>query len=304
MIRRYHTRQSIEEKAMPGRDALVMAKRFLYASARLVDRAAYEVAFERAPAERLLRTLGAYVNDDGGMGHALEADLRSPLSQPLHIEMALAILEQVGVRARHLAQACCEFLAGIAEPEAGLTAHLDGALDYPAAPHWQSGFGAEPSLARLCGMVALLDFHGAEHLWLDHARSVGRGYVANAELDEAHLLRYAMEFAACELAGAQRTAALQRLASMLADAAYYVAATPLTTYGLTPLNFVPRPDHPAMVAFDTTLIDRHLDELANAQQPDGGWPVRFQPPSEMARMEWCGRFAVEALTTLRAYGRL
>jgi hypothetical protein len=160
MIRRYDTRQSSWEKAMAERDALALAKRFLYENGRLVDRAAYEVMFERAPAERLLRALGAYVNGDGGIGHALEADLRTPLSQPLHAEMALAILEQVGVRATGFAQVCCEFLAGVANAEVGLPAHLRGALDYPAAPHWQSGVGAEPSRARLCGVVALLDFHG------------------------------------------------------------------------------------------------------------------------------------------------
>lgn len=289
---------------MAERGALALTKRFLYENGRLVDRAAYEVAFEGAPDERLLCALGAYVNADGGIGHALEADLRTPLSQPLHTEMALAILEQVGVRAPGFAQSCCEFLAGVANAEAGLPAHLPAALDYPAASHWRSGFGAEPSLARLCGMVALLDFHGAEHVWLDRARTVGREYVTNADLDEAHLLRYAMEFAAYELAGAERKAGLQRLAGMLGGAAYYIAATPVMTYGLTPLTFAPRPDHPAAAVFGPTVLARHLDDLASAQQPDGGWPVRFQPPSEMAHLEWRGRFTVEALVTLRSYGRL
>jgi hypothetical protein len=289
---------------MRCRDPLAQARRFLYANARLVDRATFEVVFEAAPAERLLRALMAYANADGGFGHALEADLRTPMSQPLHTEMALTILQQCGVRDTQVAQRCCEFLAAVADAEAGVPAHLPGALDYPAAAHWQRGFGALPSLARMLGMVALLDYHGAAHAWLDRARAAGRRYLLSAALDEAHLLLYAVQFAALELKGTEQRDTLQRLGAMLNKADYYVPDTPVTRYGLTPLHYAPRPDHAARLLFDDARLASHLDDLLQSQQSDGGWPVRFESPSDAAGLEWRGRWTVEALLVLRAYGRI
>jgi hypothetical protein len=289
---------------MRHRDRLALARQFLYANARLVDRAAFEVVFEGAPTQRLLRALTAYANPDGGLGHALEADLRTPSSQPLHCETALTMLRQCGVRDAHLAQQVCEFLARIGAPDEGLPAYLPGALDYPAAAHWQGGTGGAPSLPRLLGMVALLDFHGAVHPWLDRARERGRSYLTTAAIDEAHLLLYATQFAAVELTDVERRDTLHRLGDMLVTATYYVPDTPVVVYGLTPLHFAPRPDDPVRQLFDDRVIAQHLDDCAAAQQPDGGWPILFDPPSDAARLEWRGRWTVEALLALRAYGRI
>lgn len=55
---------------------------------------------------------------------------------------------------------------------------------------------------------------------------------------------------------------------------------------------------------ERTCFDTHLDDLLDAQTGDGGWPIRFDPPGEAARGEWRGRWTLEALGVLRAYGRL
>jgi hypothetical protein len=287
-----------------GFERLSDARAFIYGNARQVDRAAYEVSFDAAPAERLLDALRSYANPDGGYGHALEPDLRTPASQPLHTETALAILQQCGVRRPDIANRCCDFLAGVARPDGALPAFLPGALDYPAAPHWQAGFGGEPTLDRTLGMTALLQWHGARHPWLERAVSRCRAHVAGAAIIEAHHLLYAFQFATELLEGAEQSRTLRRLYESLQDAEFYVADTPVTRYGLTPLHYATSPDHPALELFGRERIERHLDDLSSAQLPDGGWPIRFQPPSEGARIEWRGRWTMEALLALRAYGRL
>ncbi len=91
---------------------------------------------------------------------------------------------------------------------------------------------------------------------------------------------------------------------MLDRAEFYVGDVPVIRYGLTPLHFAPSPGRTSRGVFDEVLIQRHLDDLVECQSGDGGWPIRFQPPSEGATLEWRGHCTVEALATLRAWGRL
>jgi len=159
--------------------ALQCARAFVYGNARRVERALFEVVFEEGDGESLVSALSAYRNGDGGFGHALEPDLRAASSQPLHTETALLMLKQAGVRRSDIADTCCDYLAGVARNDAALPAFTAGALDYPAAAHWQAGFGAQPSLDRTCGIVASLAWHGAKHPWFGASPAIrvrsGRG---------------------------------------------------------------------------------------------------------------------------------
>lgn len=282
----------------------IEAREFIYANARRVDRATYEVIFEGAPATTLLTALEPYRNADGGFGHALEPDLRTPDSQPLHTETALAMLRAAGIRRPDIATVCCRYLASVADERAALPAFVAGALDYPAAGHWQAGFGAQPTLDRTLGAVALLVWHGAEHPWLEAAKPACLEHLQTASIDEAHHLRYAFDAAAALLSGEALSKTLVRLRAALRNADYYVEDTPVSRYGLTPLRFVPVPQSPTRAVFDDVLLERHLDDLLASRCSDGGWPIHFQPPSEGATIEWRGVWTVDALTTLRAWGRL
>ena len=283
---------------------LERARAFIYTNARRVDRAAFEVMFEGANEAVLVAALDAYRNADGGFGHALEPDLRTPLSQPLHTETALMVLKQAGVQRPDIADACCDYLAQAARDDAALPAFTPGALDYPAAAHWQAGFGAEPTLDRTLGVVASLAWHGARHPWFVSARDACLAHLATANFDEAHHLRYAFQAAEALLEGAARAGVLTRLRRMLDRAEFYVSEVPVGHYGLTPLHFVPTPNVAARTVFDEALIQRHIDDLIACQNDNGSWPIRFQPPSEGALVEWRGHWTVEALATLRAWGRL
>jgi hypothetical protein len=75
-------------------------------------------------------------------------------------------------------------------------------------------------------------------------------------------------------------------------------------YGLTPLHLCPRPDSIAAEAFSENDFSEHLDELTALQQDDGGWPIKWEAPGPGAEIEWRGRVTLDALITLRAYGRI
>jgi hypothetical protein len=112
--------------------------------------------------------------------------------------------------------------------------------------------------------------------------------------DDAHVVHDALVFAEHAPGG-------DALFSVLADAlprARYFRSDPIDeTYGLPPLKF-PR------AWFDDSLFEAHLDRLESEQQADGGWPITWQPPAEASVLAWRAIWTIEALRTLRAYGRL
>lgn len=71
-----------------------------------------------------------------------------------------------------------------------------------------------------------------------------------------------------------------------------------------PLEFAPRPDSLARRLFDAATIDAHLDHLARAQLDDGGWTFNWLAWSPAAAADWRGFMTVEAVSVLKANGRL
>jgi hypothetical protein len=79
---------------------------------------------------------------------------------------------------------------------------------------------------------------------------------------------------------------------------------PATTYGLTPLHFVPSPRSPWADLFPGELLPRHLDALEAAQRPDGGWPISWTTIGPAAEQEWRGFVTTANLRILSAYDRI
>ncbi len=73
------------------------AQRFIYRNARPVELARWRYHFENGAKEDVLTALSAFQNEDGGFGHALEADSFNPNSCPIQTWNAAAILNEIGV---------------------------------------------------------------------------------------------------------------------------------------------------------------------------------------------------------------
>jgi hypothetical protein len=71
-----------------------------------------------------------------------------------------------------------------------------------------------------------------------------------------------------------------------------------------PLDFAPGPDSLARELFTDQVLAAHLDALEAAQQDDGGWRVNWQIWTPVTGPEWNGWKTLDALLTLRAWGRL
>lgn len=278
------------------------AYQFMLHSARLLERRAFESRFLGTPPHQVAEVLRVYRNPDGGLGHALEPDLRCSESQPLFCEVGLATLYDVGYRDGELGRSMCAYLDTVADKDGLLPPFVERAREFPHASHWDVPveYGLNPTLG-LCG---LLHYHGAEHAWLSRATATCCARLLDAPPAEAHTLLGATRLAdhLPDRLIAHRLTEL--ITSVLPTARFFLPTAPVTTYGLTPLHFAPTPQSRWRSLFSDEQIDGHLNDLLGRQQADGGWPISWEPPPGAATFEWRGRWTFEAVNVLVAYGRI
>ena len=278
------------------------ARSFIYSHARLLERLLFAVRFEEASPESVGRLISAYQNPDGGLGHALEPDVRCPESQPLFVAAGLAALRDAGWQDRDLALSICSFLEGVSDAEGLVPMLLPSALRSPHASHWRET--GQPALNPTASICGLLHYQGIEHPWLSRATHTCCEFLLRDPPREAHTLACATHLV--EYLPDERVAAevAEQIASALPGSAFYIAHAPVQTYGLTPLNFSPTPTSRWHRLFTDEQIEGHLAHLMTMQQPDGGWPITWEAPGPASTAEWRGRGTLEALSTLVAYGRI
>ena len=288
--------------------AYTAGREFIRREGRLLERRLLAACFEGAAAAGVVDALRGYRNDDGGFGHGLEPDKRCPDSLPIDVEVALQALVTAGATDRPLVHGACEYLAKVA---AG--ADRSGAVPlafpvieaYPRAEHW-TDWTYEPALNPTAGLAGLLHQLGvADRPWLAEATSWCWDQLGGSGLpDDAHALREVLAFLEHVPDRARADAAAARVGDQLASASHFRADPDDQGYGLSPLSVAPLADSRWRGLFPPEVIRAHLDRLQRDQQPDGGWPIAWEPPSEASRLEWRGIVTLDALRTLASYGRI
>ena len=299
------------------------AGQFLKTKARPLDRARFEHRFEAAPADAVIEELAPYQNADGGFGHALEPDVRTPSSSALATGIALGMLKELGQPADHpMVSGGIAFLFRSFDAEAAVGRVIPrDADDHPHAPWWHDEDG---SLARTfddfliiprAQLVALLH-HYTELVpndWLDSVTEATASAIET--LDEeafaggGDTLRYALELAGCDaLSRRLRGRLMQRLRD-LCDRLVCRDPSQWEGYCATPLKIAPSPDSP-VIDLLWEDVRRNLDYAVERQTEEGTWEPtwtwgeRYPTAWEQAKTEWRGHVTLETLTSLHAFGRL
>jgi len=280
---------------------------FILRQGRLLERRLFATCFEGAQAAGVIDALRGYHNDDGGFGHGLEPDKRCPASLPIDVEIALQALAAAGTVDQPLVVAACDYLAKVAaDVNRGGAVPLAFPVieSYPRAEHWTDWTYA-PGLNPTAGLVGLLRQLRVEHAWVDEAAGWCWQQLAAIELPaDAHALREVLVFLEHAPERDRADAAADKVRDQLAAASWFRLDPDDSGYGLSPLSIAPAADSRWRVLFSEDVLDAHLDRLQRYQQPDGGWPISWEPPSEAARLEWRGAVTLDALRTLVSYGRL
>ena len=149
---------------MPDLD---LAEQFLAAQGRILDRRRFERLFRGGDAAPVRDAVAAYRNADGGFGHGLEPDGRTPGTQPAATEQALRILDQADAWDEELARGACDQLQAAAPPEGGAVFVHHNVEGWPHAPWWQPAEGF--SLISTGQILGSLLARGTRHEWVDRA---------------------------------------------------------------------------------------------------------------------------------------
>jgi hypothetical protein len=280
---------------------LAAAEAFVWTNARLLDRHRFAHRWLDGPPGPVLAALAAYETSDGGYGHALEPDLRAPVSQPAAAEAALRVLGEVDALDGPLGRRAVDWLAGVA-PDGALPFMLPTALAYPRAPWWQIDPNPPGSIT-VAGLIAgtLLSAR-VSHPWIGALEAWLWDAVERVTELSPYDARGAVAFLDAVDDEARARAALSRLQPLIAPLVTDEPAAEGETH--SPLDLSPRPDARSRSLFNPALVDAHLDHLAAAQRDDGGWMFNWLAWSPAATAEWRGVMTVQALDVLAANGRL
>ncbi|MEU3526669.1 hypothetical protein AB0E62_22845 [Streptomyces sp. NPDC038707] len=298
----------------PARSPLFRAEQFVWLTARVLEQRLFAYHFLHGCPEAVEASLDAYRNEDGGYGHALEPDLRGPVSQPLHTARALGVLDAIGRCGGQRVERVCRYLTFVSTSDGALPAVHPGQRGYPAAPFVPVVDDPPSELLTTGPVVGLLHRNEVWHAWLFRATDYCWQTVETLEKSHPYEVRAAVAFldsapdrpraeAAADRLG--RLVREQRLAALDPDRldAFPVAPGYAPGEHHFPHDFARSPDSLARAWFTDDEMARSLDHLAAAQQEDGGWPVTWRQWAPAATLEARPVVTIEALGTLRAYGR-
>ncbi|MFF3850429.1 hypothetical protein [Streptomyces sp. NPDC002328] len=297
-----------------ARSPLSRAEQFVWLTARVLEQRLFAYHFLHGGADPVETALDAYRNEDGGYGHALEPDLRGPVSQPLHTARALRVLDRLGRCGGQRVERVCRYLTAVSTPDGALPAVHPGQRGYPAAPFVPIVDDPPSELLATGPVVGLLHRNEVWHAWLFRATDFCWQAVDSLKTSHPYEIEAAVAFldsapdrpraeAAADRLG--RLVREQRLAVLDPDRldAYPVAPGYAPGERHFPHDFARTPGSLARAWFTDDEMARSLGFLAADQREDGGWPIRWREWAPGTALEARPMVTIEALLTLRAYGR-
>jgi len=206
-------------------------------------------------------------------------------------------------------------VATVSTAEGGVPAILPTLADYPRPPWLPIEQDPAADLLSTGQILGPALRSGIEHPWLKGAVEFARRQIETMQDVHPYGVEAALIFlqAAPERAWAADQAArlgeqVRERRLVLLDPAHPEEAAVAPGYAPgeyhLPHAYAPTPDSLARAWFSDEELNRGLDQLAASQDPDGGWPINWAKWSATTEFEARPMVTVNALRTLRAYGRI
>lgn len=294
--------------------AVDRAVAYVFRHGRPVDAAELAFHLGQGTADVVMHLLGAYRNLDGGFGHGLEPDVRSPASSVLATTVALQRMVRVRVDPKHpMVRTAMGFLAGQMDPETTNWPLVTAEVRESACAPWWRGYNASewgelnPRAEVLSYFVRFGGSGGGGGVFDEARRLVLSRLAKETALDMHELQCVARLLRTPGIDGTvERTCreALERdLPKVLPRSAEQCAG-----YVLKPLTVARRPNSVLAGLVESSVEVQHGYEVAT-QRRDGAWDVPWnwnEPDSQdwrAAEREWRSHLTMLTASSLHAYGR-
>lgn len=298
-------------------------RRWMYRNARPLDLARWQYYFEGGSAEAVLQALAAYQNEDGGFGHALEADCWNPESAPMQTWTAPCILREVGAPKGHpVAQGILRYLGSGAHFVDGL---WQGAIpsnnDFPHAPWWTfterswEDWGYNPT-ASLTGFILQYDEPGSALYQKGEAlaKHAAADFIAGrTKSDDMHEVTVFWELLACCKAAGRtdlfdEKAYEGRLKSAVRALIGNDPSDWTQGYVCTPSRFIRSPQSPFYPGSEG-LPEQECDLLIQNRNAHGVWNLTwtwgaYEREFAISENWWKANLVIQNLLFLRAFDRI
>ena len=297
------------------RDRFEAACRFVFDNGRPLDGALLTFALGQGSPEVVMVALIAFQNPDGGFGHGLEPDMRSPASTAIATSIGLRLLVRVGAPARHpTVVGVIDWLDGALDRENGVWPIVGPNVGLaPHAPWWTwsedlatnwNGFRFNPTAEIL---AHLYHWRAATPASVFESAEAGlrRALAEVPLLEGAYDLKCAIRLAAADGLPANLAKPLEALVRRS-----IVAHDPADDHA-SPFDAAPTPASPFADLVDgrleaalTTLIDSQAEDGGWTWNPEWAWGFVDKKAWAAAHRDWRGQLTRETLETLMAYGRV
>jgi hypothetical protein len=284
------------------------AERFVYTRARLLERRRLDLLLHGGGADGVLAALGAYRNPDGGFGHGLEPDVRSPVSESLSTLAALDLLASWDLADHHWFRSGLEWAASASGLDGSLPFVTEPSLAWPHAPWVQPAPGGSHLTFGFAAAALRTGFTGG---WADAAVRWSRARCDDGDLP-AYAVKYALRFLSADRgrtpdpSGSDAALGAWR-ARLDRDGALPVEGG-AEGERLRPWDLATDPwsardlSGPARTPVHRLFTDKQLradlDRVAMGQQSDGGWHVDWPAWCPGQGLDWRGIRTVEVLELL------
>ncbi|MFJ8824309.1 hypothetical protein ACIREE_21285 [Streptomyces sp. NPDC102467] len=300
-----------------ARSPLSRAEPFVWLTARVLEQRRFAYHFlegSSAAADAVETALAAHRNEDDGYGHALEPDLRGPVSQPLHTGHALRVLDSIGRCSGQRVERVCRYLTAVSTSEGALPAVHPSQRDYPHAPFVPVVDDPPSELLATGPVVGLLHRNEVWHAWLFRATDFCWAVVESLKTSHPYEVEAAVAFLDGVPDRSRARVAADRLGRLVREQRlavfdpgrvddYPVAPGYAPGEHHFPYDYAKVPESLARSWFTDEEMALALDHLESEQREDGGWPVNWRQWAPGIALEARPMVTIEALRTLRAYGR-
>ena len=297
------------------------ARTFMYRNARPLDLTRFQYHFENGSKEAVMNVLACYQNEDGGFGHAVEADCWNPHSTPLHCGAAGDIMREIDIEdARHpVVQGLLRWYAG--------GEHFDGKTwaltvesnnDYPHAPWWYSESVSSchtdyNGTAQIAGFIARYAERDGELFQLGvRIANEAVSALSPEGLTDMHTCACYVKMAKLfERAGTAEYIPFAELKEKLHKSVNKLIEADTSKWGgyvCRPSRFIHSKDC-EFYADNREAADYECQYIINTQLADGSWDIPWgwnDYPDEWAisRNWWKGQVIIENLLYLKGMGRI